>query len=63
MVQIGKASSVKQGSILSPGDENGTYDAGPSSGKMIIGICKNTIPGYSNGSKILFVRKMLRWAL
>jgi len=37
--------------IINPTYMIGPFDSGPSSGKMIIGIYKNTIPGYSKGGK------------
>lgn len=37
--------------IINPTYMIGPFDAGPSSGKMIIGVYKENIPGYSNGGK------------
>lgn len=37
--------------IINPTYMIGPFDAGPSSGKMIISFCKSQLPGFSNGGK------------
>jgi dihydroflavonol-4-reductase len=37
--------------IINPTFMIGAYDSGPSSGKMIIGLYKKAVPGYSSGGK------------